>query len=311
VKSEKNGFTLVELLTVLAIMSILIGILLPTLSFVRNTSKNTAQKAQLATIEMSLLAFRDDNGYYPPSLSTLDGREVPAGQADYCGAQKLAEALLGWDLMGFHPRTAWRADGLDRLQGDATYDPLKARDENPADGIADTLDERTGPYLERATTNVFRLGPSSPGAADGLYRDPAPLAANTFVICDVFGAKKVKTSTGPGKTVKAGTPILYYRANPSYKTIEAGRPQHRMYNVFDNITFIDNGEGGLRSIASGETELHPLGSRANMFQFFYDYITDARITARPWPYRPDSYILISAGVDGLYGTKDDICNFTR
>ncbi len=309
-KSEKNGFTIVELLTVLAIISILIGILLPTLSFVRNTSKNAAQKAQLATIEMTLLAFRDDNGHYPPSLSTLNGQEVPASQADYCGAQKLAEALLGWDLMGFHQRTAWRADGLDELQGDATYDPSKARDVD-ADGVPDTLDERTGPYLERATTNVFRLGPSSPGAADGLYRNPAPLAANTFVICDVFGAKKVKIGTGPGKTVKAGTPILYYRANPSYRTIEGPhRPQRRLYNVLDNMTLIDNGEG-LRSIASGETELHPLGSRANTYEFFYDYIADPMITARPWPYRPDSYILISAGVDGLYGTKDDICNFTK
>jgi len=28
-----------------------------------------------------------------------------------------------------------------------------------------------------------------------------------------------------------------------------------------------------------------------------------------WPYRPDSYILISAGADGYYGTADDITNF--
>jgi len=27
------------------------------------------------------------------------------------------------------------------------------------------------------------------------------------------------------------------------------------------------------------------------------------------PFRADTYILISAGKDGLYGTKDDICNF--
>ena len=28
-----------------------------------------------------------------------------------------------------------------------------------------------------------------------------------------------------------------------------------------------------------------------------------------WPYRPDSYLLISAGPNGLYGDDDDICNF--
>ncbi len=54
---------------------------------------------------------------------------------------------------------------------------------------------------------------------------------------------------------------------------------------------------------------HPLTRSANRYQFFYDYIRDPKIAARPWPYRPDSYILISAGADGLYGTGDDIRNF--
>jgi hypothetical protein len=37
-------------------------------------------------------------------------------------------------------------------------------------------------------------------------------------------------------------------------------------------------------------------------------LADPKISI-PWPYRPDSYILISAGVDGVYGTDDDITNF--
>jgi hypothetical protein len=28
-----------------------------------------------------------------------------------------------------------------------------------------------------------------------------------------------------------------------------------------------------------------------------------------WPVNADSYVLISAGADGLYGTADDITNF--
>jgi hypothetical protein len=38
-------------------------------------------------------------------------------------------------------------------------------------------------------------------------------------------------------------------------------------------------------------------------------LRDPKITATKWPYRPDSYILISAGADGLYGTQDDVTNF--
>jgi hypothetical protein len=64
---------------------------------------------------------------------------------------------------------------------------------------------------------------------------------------------------------------------------------------------------------------HKLGDTTNSYEFFYGnpaatppvigYIQDPKVTARPWPYRPDSYLLISAGADGLYGTPDDICNF--
>ena len=31
--------------------------------------------------------------------------------------------------------------------------------------------------------------------------------------------------------------------------------------------------------------------------------------SQPEPHRRDTFILISAGGDGLYGTADDICNF--
>ena len=43
---------------------------------------------------------------------------------------------------------------------------------------------------------------------------------------------------------------------------------------------------------------------------FYEITRDYRISIER-PYRAHSYILISAGVDGLYGTGDDVFNFTR
>ena len=46
---------------------------------------------------------------------------------------------------------------------------------------------------------------------------------------------------------------------------------------------------------------------------FYTNIADPRAstTDSRVAYRPDSYILISAGADGFYGTSDDIHNFGR
>ena len=293
-KCKKPAFTLVELLTVLAIIALLIGLLIPSLTMIRNVAKEAKQKAQLTEIGLALTAFRNDNGDYPPSHWMAP--PPTAGPLDYSGAQKLAEALLGWDLLGFHPKSAWRADGLDAGGGDLSYDPAQGRDID-GDGVPDTLNERKGPYIEQATANAFKLGDLY-----GPALTASPLNAGTFVICDSFGVKKV--TIAPGRTAKAGTPILYYRANTSSKTVAPpAAPFQRIYNIFDNVPLASQ----LMSIADS-TQAHQLGNPATM-QVFYDYIRDLKVTARPWPYRPDSYILISAGADGLYGTNDDICNF--
>jgi prepilin-type N-terminal cleavage/methylation domain-containing protein len=184
-KRRKTGFTLVELLTVLAIISMLIGLILPSMAMVRRMAKETKQKAQLNSVGLAITGFRDDYGDYPPSTAYSDSLPTP----DYSGGQKLAEALLGRDLLGFHPQSNWSAT-------DPTlYDPS-------------TLDDRKGHYLELGTKNAFRL-------AD-LFVDATPLAPDTHVICDVFGVTKIELANG--RKVKAGAPVLYYRANTSSKS---------------------------------------------------------------------------------------------
>lgn len=287
VKSKKMGLTLVELLVALGIVALLTGLLIPALNVVRNTARDAKQRAQFSTIDLGLSAFKNDYGDYPFSDRFSHGTIVE----DYSGAQKLAEALLGWDLLGFHPNSAWRSDGLDSLGGTLAYDPAETRDVD-GDGVPDSLNERKGPYLELASAGAFRLGDTA--LHDGLFANTAPLAPDALVLCDVFGAINVKLSNG--KNVKAGAPILYYKANTSAKTIR------EIYNCNDNDAVVQ-----LKQQADNRE--HLLSRPANQFQFFYDYIRDPKISARVWPYRPDSYILISAGADGLYGTNDDIRNF--
>jgi prepilin-type N-terminal cleavage/methylation domain-containing protein len=290
VKLEKTGMTLVELLVVLGIIALLVGILIPALSLVQRTARETKQQAQFSAIDLALTGYKNDFGDYPPSELTSD----TAGS--YCGAQKLTEAVFGWDLSGFHPDTAWRADGLDATGGADSYDPAQTRDINN-DGVPDTFDERKEPYLELASDNVFKLG-NTP-TRQGLYQNTDALAPNTYVICDVFGKQKIKLLNG--KTAMAGSPVLYYRANISEKTIIG------IYNHLDNYELVR-----IKEMADNRgTGRHPLIQPVpgNNYQYFYDYIIDPKIEARAWPYKPDSYILISAGADGLYGTRDDIRNF--
>jgi prepilin-type N-terminal cleavage/methylation domain-containing protein len=295
VKRIKSGFTIVELLTVVAILALLIGVLLPALTYVRRSAKEAQQKVQLTTIDLALTTFKNDDGDYPRS-------DWIQPNGDYCGAQKLCEALLGWDLLGFHPKSAWRADGLDENGGEWTYDPEKVRGD-------DTLHERKGPYLELATANAFRLGNISIDEP-GLFNIFSPLAPRTFVLCDVFGVRIITLANG--KIVKAGTPILYYRANTSSKKMypvdhPEFDPENSIYNAYDNFVLIDL---GTVTSDGSQGRPHQLGDNDGAYFYEPEYkVIDPKVTARPWPYRPDSYILISAGSDGFYGTADDITNF--
>ena len=312
--NNRKAFTIVEMLIVVTIIALLLGILLPSISMVRTKAKETAQKAQFATIDMALEAFKQDYGDYPPS-DYLEDINPPA--RPYCGAQKLTEALLGWDLAGFHPKTVWRRDGLDASGGNGTYDPTRSR------GDA-TLYERKGPYLEVAKTNVFRLGTSSATANDGLYDLTSSAVFDAtlpnYVICDVFGVKKltIPKSGGQAVNVTAGSPILYYKANTSSKIFTCPtteiQAEKSIYNYWDNYDLLNL---GILPNPDPVNRPHLLVSQPpGTGRYFCDpkyKIVDQRVPALPtgelWPNRPDTYILISAGADHQFGTNDDILNF--
>jgi type II secretory pathway pseudopilin PulG len=299
---------MIEILVVLGIIALLVGMLLPAVHAVQKMAKETKQKAQLTAIEFGLAAFKNDYGDYPPS--DWWNPAVAGGRQDYCGAQKLAEALLGWDLLGFHPNSAWLADGLDRSGAPTVYT------------APNSLEKRKERYVELETAGVFRLGESAPGARDGLFVDTGVLSPYTHVLCDVFSVNERKIVLGSGKTVSPGTPILYYKANPASKIFPAVMNpgaavleplEGYIYNGRDNWPLLSLGKlkNTGRLPAGAPTNVHPLEGAGVGWGPFYLYVRDPKVQARAWPCRPDSYILISAGADGLYGTNDDICNFGR
>jgi type II secretory pathway pseudopilin PulG len=296
VDTKKSGLTLVEILVVVGIITLLVGMLLPAVHTVHKMAKETKQKAQLTTIELGLAGFKNDYGDYPPS--TWMDPDVPDPRLDpsYCGAQKLAEALFGWDLMGFHPASTWRAGASESLPP-------------PVYATPDTLEKRRGRYIELEAANVFRLGRTP--KSDGLFVDTRPLAPHTYVLCDVFPVNERKVVLGSGKTVSPGTPILYYKADPAKRRLDDFvKPENNIYNARDNWPLLSLGKlARTGKPLNPLTDVHPLEGAGVGWEPFYQYVRDPKIQARIWPYRPDSYLLISAGADGLYGTGDDICNF--
>ncbi len=65
VRKNESGFTLIEMLIVLAIMAILIGLAVPVFKNVLDQSKVKADKSTAAMLETALEVYYTDEGAYP------------------------------------------------------------------------------------------------------------------------------------------------------------------------------------------------------------------------------------------------------
>jgi len=303
VKRTRSGLTIVEMLVVVGIIAILVGLLLPAISMVKKSATEAKQKVQLAAIDVALVAFRDDYGDYPPSDNYSRLEDNPPVD-NTSGAQKLAEAMLGYDLLGFHPDSGWRADGSNRWpyrDSDGTTHPAGSYFLYDST-IDDELEKRKGRYLDIDTASPVQVGVTTT-PRDGLFDlSSSTLVPETYVLSDVFGRGEdvyVTDSTGVSRKVEAGLPVLYYRANASFKR------RGDVYKYDDNWRIVNEANYTL----PGGGNASPIVTNTE----FYNYITDWRssTSAINVPFKPDSYLLITAGWDGRYGTEDDICNFNR
>ncbi|MEN6383729.1 MAG: type II secretion system protein [Phycisphaerales bacterium] len=333
---RKFGFTIVELLTVMAIIAILMGLLLPAMQAVRKAAKDVSQKAQFKTIETALEAFNNENGTYPESSRSPSNATLVT-----VGAHKLCEGLVGRDLQGYDPKSSWD------LETDETSPEIYADKETPVvsndDEINGSNKRRQDLYLAADKVETFQLaqlfnstGKAYPGNLDNTGGTVTGDYVAAPVMTDVYRSKKVILPNGT--SLIAGTPILYYRADVSSKkfadtkltnddaygddlafAITENAIDDYIYDVNDNIELIklyqmmkptsanrhhfDEQYTEDVTVAGGTQTVNGLW-------LFYDRITNPKMT-QPKPYNMNSYILISAGNDGIYGTKDDICNFEK
>lgn len=71
--SRIRAFTLIELLTVIAIIGILAAIIIPTVGRVRASARSATCKSNLRQIALAALMFADERGFYPPSRAVQNG----------------------------------------------------------------------------------------------------------------------------------------------------------------------------------------------------------------------------------------------
>ena len=333
-KMKKKGFTIVELLTVMAIIALLLSILSPALRMVRRIAKDVGQRAQFHSIDVGLETYSGEMEQYPDStiLPWDSTNNRPLGSGPYTvGAHHLAEALVGRDLLGFDPWTTWDSEKDDTL---GKYKDIYASEEPPKNSLPDqvtkSLDRRKGPYLSSDSVEAYQIqqlyeittapGNVYPGNLDRTGSAPSTTYSPAPVLTDSYRVRAI--SLPNGKQVKAGSPILYYRANITSRIFENSKngnggaqtvsdpcAAEGIYNSFDNEELLalgtmmdqnkkhnfDKDEGGTEE---GRTK-------------FYDAITNPTITTQRRSYNQTSFILMSAGFDGIFGTPDDIYNFSQ
>ncbi|MBL8878445.1 MAG: prepilin-type N-terminal cleavage/methylation domain-containing protein [Phycisphaerales bacterium] len=323
----KAGFTLVELLTVIAIISLLIGILIPSLSAARTQAKATKTTAMFSSLGKAIEMFRNDNDRYPQSNGrTPFENQSSSGTPFLSGAQWLGMQMLGADRKGFVKTTlindkptgsGGSGDGVINEQDWLDWYAL-----TPAKNYA-----RNATYMEPgardvATPETYQTEFAPGGAA------PASLTAGT----SVWNNSKL-----PFFVDSFGFPVLYYAANDGAErpfstgtrnTLVMGR-----YDQSDNIQFTGttaaNGVntaanedgwdlgGGLphkiKELGWNPTQPNEQPAGDTFAHAFFNLQTfeatrQGATQGKVWPRNPDTFILLSPGPDAIWGTHDDISN---
>lgn len=293
-KPHRRGMNLFEHIVVAVLLIVVISIVFQALEWHTGPGARPASvRSLLSELEIGLEMFRVDFGEYPDSSLREDPiTDFPGstGETRLSGAHWLSRALLGYDLQG--PDEQARA-----LNGPAVTTA-------EADRIP-----RKGPYID----------------PDRI--EPVPDNASLFGTGGDFQPT--------GRPVIHGadsSPILYYRADPRAaqpfirRGPDEGDPSG-IYNHDDNhlITGSDRIEGWDFKKTGRKRPIHCLAlfgpedsaslegaSQECAGRDFTTLLTNefaSREQQAIRPHKSESFVLIAAGADGVYGTDDDITSF--
>jgi len=300
-KTRTKAFTLVELLTVIGIISLLLALALPALNEARMKARIVGDTASLNSIGVAIESFAGDMGYYPKSRSR--DMLLQEGQYDDTvtrdqGAHRLVEAMIGLETLGFQKEHFYLTEDGSFTTG--VIEPGTPIVPNPRLPAGYEEAKLYGPYM---SLDSVELGTMQEAHPNGEY---FPDGGNN---------NRVFTGTLDRNAPKA---ILYYRAHASRRVLG------QIYNYEDNEDITTDYTAGGDDVADAFypefNEYDGVDFNDSEFErFIWDQRTGTPIgggmtsnlefNARPQ--NKDTFILINAGRDNRYGTVDDICNFQK
>lgn len=324
-RHPQRGFTLIEVLTVIAIISLLIGVLVPAVSAARNQAKKASTQSMIESLAKGCEMFHRDFERYPRSSGYNPFEpSTPTSGIALSGAQWLILELAGADLKGYVASDKYRYPS--RVDGAPILSPSDAdwREYYNPNFTAFEF-RRYGPYVQlegkMAQSPGYYKDNTSPTQSLPEVLDPAKAAA---------GTSDWNNGRLPFAVDAFGFPVLYYVANeqavlpfsdPDDVPPGGGDPRPGRYTQWDNTPFTGSDYGDIAGIDVGGGTSHPLRwlgwesgtptaiARQDSFAgSVYDRALHTQ-NQKVWPHRPDTFLFISAGKDALYGTSDDVANF--
>lgn len=344
IRRRPRGFTVVELLTVIAIIVLLISLLVPTLSSARESAKAGASKADLKALGDALTLFRNENpgegrgngAGFPPSARADD--PTVAGSQFIFGAQWLYRYLSGPDGLGYIPEETVPRDLVLQGLGQSEHEQQDWYASEPTGVNPYAPLDRVGPYIDPGAIKSVMAAelPNSPFIVneDGSF-DPDPLIPVQLGLDE-------STYRAPVFLDRFDFPILYYAANPRLaERVDAPlagagfqpNDPRGIYTFMDNGLFTGACKGGLCVYTSWvykeqESDIQNFGVWSDGVpdpntiledpKTFPYYILDKsnfESTRRPdqpgvmVPVRKSSFLLFTPGADGIFGTNDDVQNW--
>jgi prepilin-type N-terminal cleavage/methylation domain-containing protein len=341
IANRKSAFTLVELLVVILIIGILVSILIPVVSSIRKKGYAAASLAQLNAIRGAIEAYQGTYNAYPGPLPDHYMYQLPPGtpplptniQPSPLGSGQITMSenmVLG--VMG----------GLSDVGGNITFNiadvgngPRNLSPGNPArhEAFYSNAKELSSGFFSDKVDNAGRPAPTCYDTNIPEFVDRFPEAMPILYLRARRGAKGVMSDQKNYNAMNASDLYQYdvrqyysyicdpSGGNPSAGIVIGGRKQDSLATgggAFWQISKNDP-RAGIGDPATGGTG-DPLSSGKDKsgqllvnyaIAYFRDPSTSTGSVTNETgnPRSKDSFILISAGPDRIFGTADDLTTF--
>lgn len=316
------GFTVVELLAVVAVIGLLIAILVPALGKARQAAKKLTTRTDINAIATGLEAFKTDNASDPacmatggyPSSAVRDDPTVP-GDNYLLGAQWVVRYMVGKDGAGYIPEKNVPRQLVN--QPEAWYESDISR---------------AGPYVPAGRVPTVQLRGDEqalPGAPSSLHGDYTADSGRQPVFVDSFGGPLLYYAANAGWVGRAGVSLAQCRRSDSYKGIYVMEDNGLLTGMcLGNACFVPpwdlaeltpgNGVGDsarypFSHFGAGGAPTASDVAAADRHSFIGTILDEDAFASNgeriATPVQPRGFLMISAGPDRIFGTEDDVTNF--